>query len=281
MRLRRRRPPLLPQELALRRPTTTRRSTCSRAIRPSAGSTRCHSCATATPTTTSSAPRGSRPSCGRPVRRCRPRSCSRTASKLVKIFTHYTSSDINSAEQMLQVLRLFFDLRGAQIKEIHFNGTLGPSYVTATPDEIHTAVNQFLGIESTPGPRGSSAKPSKAVAARSRRRMRRSRSRPQEAQSGSCRIDHPHPPSYGKQLAVRNQAAQGEGPGLLPDAPRDRERLCAEATRLQDQRQGRPVAATRRASGLQVGLLAADDRRLLRVRGDPLEGPADPRQPER
>jgi hypothetical protein len=30
------------------------------------------------------------------------------------------------------VLRLFFDLRGAQIKEIHFNGTLGPSYVTAT-----------------------------------------------------------------------------------------------------------------------------------------------------
>ena len=53
---------------------------------------------------------------------------------------------------MLQVLRLFFDLRGAQIKEIHFNGTLGPSYVTATPDEIHTAVNQFLGIEGTPGP---------------------------------------------------------------------------------------------------------------------------------
>ena len=74
-------------------------------------------------------------------------------SKLVKIFTHYTSSDINSAEQMLQVLRLFFDLRGAQIKEIHFNGTLGPSYVTATPDEIHTAVNQFLGHREHPGAR--------------------------------------------------------------------------------------------------------------------------------
>jgi polyisoprenyl-teichoic acid--peptidoglycan teichoic acid transferase len=85
-------------------------------------------------------------------------------SKLVKIFTHYTSSDINSAEQMLQVLRLFFDLRSAQVKEIHFNGSLGPSYVTATPGEIHTAVNQFLGIQGTPGPAGSSAKPNKQVA---------------------------------------------------------------------------------------------------------------------
>jgi polyisoprenyl-teichoic acid--peptidoglycan teichoic acid transferase len=84
-------------------------------------------------------------------------------SKLVKIFTHYTSSDINSAEQMLQVLRLFFDLRGAQIKEIHFEGHLGPSYVTASPEEIKTAVGQFLGSESTPGPQGSTAKPDQKV----------------------------------------------------------------------------------------------------------------------
>ena len=83
--------------------------------------------------------------------------------KLVKIFTTYTSSDIGSAEQMLQVLRLFFDLRSAQIKEIHFEGHLGPSFVTATPEEVQTAVNQFLGVESTPGPAGSSAKPTQKV----------------------------------------------------------------------------------------------------------------------
>jgi polyisoprenyl-teichoic acid--peptidoglycan teichoic acid transferase len=83
--------------------------------------------------------------------------------KLIKIFTTYTSSDINDWESMLEVLKLFFDLRGAQIKEIHFNGHLGPSYVTATHDEIQTAVNQFLGSESTPGPAGSTAKPSKPV----------------------------------------------------------------------------------------------------------------------
>ena len=97
--------------------------------------------------------------------------------KLVKIFTTYTSSDIGSAEEMLQVLRLFFDLRGAPIKEIHFNGTLGPSYVTATPDEIHTAVNQFLGVQGTPGPAGSSAQP-KNPSPPSSRRITRNPGRP-------------------------------------------------------------------------------------------------------
>ena len=83
--------------------------------------------------------------------------------KLIKIFTTYTTSDIDDAIQMLQVLKLFFDLRGAQIKEIHFEGHLGASYVTSTPEQIQTAVNQFLGSESTPGPQGSSAKPDEKV----------------------------------------------------------------------------------------------------------------------
>ena len=85
--------------------------------------------------------------------------------KLIKIFTTYTTSDIDSAEQMLQVLKLFFDLRGSQIKEIHFEGKLGPSYVTASQAQIETAVNQFLGIEGTPGPAGSTAKPEEKVTA--------------------------------------------------------------------------------------------------------------------
>jgi LCP family protein required for cell wall assembly len=83
--------------------------------------------------------------------------------KLIKIFTTYTTSDIDSAETMLQVLKLFFDLRNSQIKEIHFEGNLGPSYVTATQSQIDKAVNQFLGIEGTPGPAGTSAKPEEDV----------------------------------------------------------------------------------------------------------------------
>jgi polyisoprenyl-teichoic acid--peptidoglycan teichoic acid transferase len=85
--------------------------------------------------------------------------------KLIKIFTTYTTSDIDSAETMLQVLKLFFDLRSSQIKEIHFEGSLGPSYVTATQGQIDKAVNQFLGIEGTPGPAARSAKPEEKVVA--------------------------------------------------------------------------------------------------------------------
>jgi LCP family protein required for cell wall assembly len=74
----------------------------------------------------------------------------RDRKELIEIFTEHTTSDINDPGTMLQVLKLFLDSRDAPIKEIHFEGTLGPSFVTATPEEIQTATNQFLGIEASP-----------------------------------------------------------------------------------------------------------------------------------
>src|SRR5262249_32081800 len=65
--------------------------------------------------------------------------------------------------QLLELLKLFFDLRGAEIKQVHLDSTLGPSYVTATPDQIKEAVDQFMGVTGTPGPAGSTAKPPKKV----------------------------------------------------------------------------------------------------------------------
>lgn len=83
--------------------------------------------------------------------------------KFFHIFTNYTSSDLHSFDQLLELLKLFINLRGAEIKQVHLNSTLGPSYVTATPGQIHKAVNEFLGVTGTPGPAGSTAKPQKAV----------------------------------------------------------------------------------------------------------------------
>jgi polyisoprenyl-teichoic acid--peptidoglycan teichoic acid transferase len=83
--------------------------------------------------------------------------------KLLHIFTSYTSSDIDDSFQLLELLKLFFDLRGAEIKQVHLDSTLGPSYVYATPDQIKQAVDQFLGVKGTPGPAGSTAKPPKKV----------------------------------------------------------------------------------------------------------------------
>jgi polyisoprenyl-teichoic acid--peptidoglycan teichoic acid transferase len=79
----------------------------------------------------------------------------RERNELIDIFTTYTTSDIDDAETMLQVLELFVASRDAAIKEIHFPAELGPSFVYATPEAIQGAVNKFLGIEASGGPRGS------------------------------------------------------------------------------------------------------------------------------
>ena len=75
---------------------------------------------------------------------------------------------------MLQVLKLFVASRNAAIKEVHFPAELGPSYVYATPDAIHGAVNKFLGIEASGGPRGSLEAKRRARAPESRRARSRS-----------------------------------------------------------------------------------------------------------
>jgi polyisoprenyl-teichoic acid--peptidoglycan teichoic acid transferase len=76
-------------------------------------------------------------------------------NQLIDIFTEYTTSDISNAETMLQVLKLFIASRNAAIKEIHFPAELGPSYVYASQSAIDGAVQKFLGIEASGGPRGS------------------------------------------------------------------------------------------------------------------------------
>jgi len=74
---------------------------------------------------------------------------------LIDIFTSYTTSDISDTEAMLQVMKLFIASRNAVINEVSFPAELGPSYVTASPEAIQEAVDRFLGIEASGGPRGS------------------------------------------------------------------------------------------------------------------------------
>jgi polyisoprenyl-teichoic acid--peptidoglycan teichoic acid transferase len=134
--------------------------------------------------------------------------------RLIKIFTSYTSSDIDEAVQMLQVLKLFFDLRNAQIKEIHFEGHLGPSYVTATPEQIQTAVNQFLGSESTPGPQGSSAKPDEKVIPE--QAPDATKPRPAASKRKQAAATNLVETSYGKQLAQGIKARKLKVPIYYP-----------------------------------------------------------------
>jgi LCP family protein required for cell wall assembly len=74
---------------------------------------------------------------------------------LIEIFTEYTTSDISDKETMLEVMKLFIASRNAEINEVDFPAELGPSYVYASSGAIGEAVDRFLGIEASGGPRGS------------------------------------------------------------------------------------------------------------------------------
>jgi LCP family protein required for cell wall assembly len=75
--------------------------------------------------------------------------------ELIDIFTRHTSSDIDGWRTMLDVLNLFIASRNAPINEVHFPALLHPSFVTASKSGIQEAVDKFLGIEPSGGPRGS------------------------------------------------------------------------------------------------------------------------------
>ncbi|HET6831377.1 MAG TPA: LCP family protein [Solirubrobacterales bacterium] len=77
-----------------------------------------------------------------------------TGSDLIDIFTNYPASDIDSAAQMIGALKAFLSVKDVPINQISFDGTLETSYVTATPEQIEKAVDEFLNGKDTPGPTG-------------------------------------------------------------------------------------------------------------------------------
>lgn len=72
-------------------------------------------------------------------------------NNLVKIFTEYTSSDINDGAELLELMKLAVAARGASIDQIHFPAELGPSYVYSNETAIHEAVEEFLGESESGG----------------------------------------------------------------------------------------------------------------------------------
>jgi LCP family protein required for cell wall assembly len=74
--------------------------------------------------------------------------------KLVRIFGRYTSSDIRSRAEVLRLLKLAVFSVDQPIREIHFEGEIGPSYVTASSARVQKLAQEFLGVDETKGPRG-------------------------------------------------------------------------------------------------------------------------------
>ena len=74
--------------------------------------------------------------------------------RLVRIFGRNTTSDIRSRAEVLRLLKLAVFSVDNPIREVHFEGKIGPSFVTASSAKVQELAQEFLGVEDTPGPRG-------------------------------------------------------------------------------------------------------------------------------
>jgi len=78
-------------------------------------------------------------------------------NRLLKIFGEYTQSDIDGRKETLSLIKLLIDSASLPIREVHFEGTLGESFVTASDDQVKKLAQEFLGVQDTAGPRGGDA----------------------------------------------------------------------------------------------------------------------------
>ena len=74
--------------------------------------------------------------------------------RLIEIFGRYTSSDIRSRAEVVRLVKLAASSAGRPVQEVHFEGEIGETYVTASSAAIKKLTQEFLGFEATKGPRG-------------------------------------------------------------------------------------------------------------------------------
>jgi LCP family protein required for cell wall assembly len=76
--------------------------------------------------------------------------------RLVRIFGRNTTTDsaLRSRSEVLRLLKLALGTASLPIREVHFEGQVGPSYVEASNEQVQKLVQEFLQVEDSPGPRG-------------------------------------------------------------------------------------------------------------------------------
>jgi LCP family protein required for cell wall assembly len=73
--------------------------------------------------------------------------------RLLKIFGNNTESDIDSREETIRLIKLAVGAFDEPIREVHFEGEVGRSYVTASDEQVKQLTEDFLGVRDTAGPR--------------------------------------------------------------------------------------------------------------------------------
>jgi LCP family protein required for cell wall assembly len=78
--------------------------------------------------------------------------------RLVTIFGRNTSTDtaLRSRSEVLRLLKLALFSATQPIREVRFQGAIGPSFVESSPEQMRAMVQEFLQVKDSPGPRGES-----------------------------------------------------------------------------------------------------------------------------
>jgi polyisoprenyl-teichoic acid--peptidoglycan teichoic acid transferase len=96
--------------------------------------------------------------------------------ELLKIFGRYTDTDLHSNSAILRLLKLAFESSGHPIREVHFDGTVGPEYVTISPTRLERVKQQFLNVRASGGSRPTGRSTSQDTSKAARRAARRTSS---------------------------------------------------------------------------------------------------------
>jgi LCP family protein required for cell wall assembly len=83
-------------------------------------------------------------------------------SRLIKIVSRYTQSDIHGRVAVLRLLKLAVDSAGSPVVEVHFPARVGASYVTASQGAVKRATGEFLNVGATNGQGAQPASPNPA-----------------------------------------------------------------------------------------------------------------------
>ena len=114
--------------------------------------------------------------------------------ELVSIFTEHTSSDVDSVQEMIQLLKLVVEARSSELRQVELPVDIGPSFVYASDASIQAAVDQLLGLKGKTLP----AEPPKAEKKSKPAPAKPKKSKPRKIESlANVSLE---PTSYGKVL---------------------------------------------------------------------------------
>jgi polyisoprenyl-teichoic acid--peptidoglycan teichoic acid transferase len=132
---------------------------------------------------------------------------------LIGILASYTSTDIDEGAELIELLDLLYELRGAEVQQVHFPAELGPSFVYSNEDEIRHAAKEFLGEAGYETQKSEDEK--RKEEAEKKRKAKKQREREKAKKAGKKQKKAKHTPPGGDELVPADEAGLAAGEAVV------------------------------------------------------------------